>query len=297
MAVAVLCCLLPAAAAADEIVVRDRAASERAVERYWTPERMARARPLDAVREADGDLDLRAAPRRPKPPEFESGRVVDTAVAPNTVNGKLFGKIKGFGAYSCSATSVDAANRNTIISAAHCVVVPRNGGREARPATKLAFVPSYSEGTRPFGTWVFDRFVIYRSWRRNSNFNYDYSAIRMRPQDGVNLEDVVGGAQVATNLPVEEDYYAVGYPENLDDGEVMRYCLSPFAGFDPIPIAHGPPPIGMGCDMSFGASGGGWFVNGYLNSVTSFGYDDRPGFSYGPYFGKKAGELFAKGTR
>ncbi len=49
--------------------------------------------------------------------------------------------------------------------------------------------------------------------------------------------------------------------------------------------------------MSFGASGGGWFVNGYLNSVTSFGYDDRPEFSYGPYFGKKAGELFAKGTR
>jgi len=289
--------LLASTATADEIVAQKRVAPKRAVERYWTPERMDRARPLDAVREADGDLDLRAEPRRPKPPAYESGRVLDSATTGNTVNGKLFGKIDGFGPYTCSATSVDAGNRNMIVTAGHCVVEPRNGGREAELASKLAFVPSYHDGTRPFGTWVFDRFVVYRSWRRNSNFNYDFSAVAMRPQNGVNLEDAVGGAQIATNLPVDEDYYAVGYPQNLDDGEVMRYCRSPFAGFDPIPIEHGPPPIGMGCDMSFGASGGGWFVDGRLNSVTSFGYDNRPEFSYGPYFGNKAWRLFTRGAR
>jgi hypothetical protein len=296
-ATALGCLAFPAAASADGIVVEKRAAPKRAVERYWTPQRMERARPLDAVRRADGGLDLRAGPRRPNPPAYESGRVADPVAPGNAVNGKLFGRIGGFGPYTCSATSIDAANRNTIVTAGHCVVEPRNGRREARPAKKLAFVPGYEEGTRPFGTWVFDRFVVYRSWRRNTNFNFDYSAVEMRPRSGVNLEDAVGGARVATNLPVEETYYAVGYPENLDDGEVMRYCRSPFAGFDPIPIKNGPTPIGMGCDMSFGASGGGWFVDGYLNSLTSFGYDDRPEFSYGPYFGTKAGRLFAAAAR
>ena len=301
VAAALLCMLLPASASADELVIQKRADSKQSVEDYWTPERMARARPLEAIRKPGGGLDLRrGAPselRRPKPPAFLSGAVPNPATAPNTINGKLFGKIEGFGGYTCSATSIDSGNQNTIVTAGHCVVEPRNGSREAELASKLAFVPSYDQGERPFGTWVFDRFLVYRSWRRNTNFNYDFSAVRMQPQNGVNLEDAVGGAPVATNLPVEEDYYAVGYPQNLQSGEVMRYCLSPFAGFDPIPIKRGPPPIGMGCDMSFGASGGGWFVSGYLNSVTSFGYDDRPKFSYGPYFGNKAAALFAKAAR
>jgi hypothetical protein len=138
---------------------------------------------------------------------------------------------------------------------------------------------------------------VLRSWRRNGNFNYDYSAVEMAPQDGVNLEDAVGGAPIATRLPFDQTYYAVGYPVNIDQGQTMRYCLGDFDGFDPHPIAHGPKPIAIGCDMAEGASGGGWFVNGHLNSVTSFGYENHRDISYGPYFGSKADQVYAKGAR
>jgi hypothetical protein len=286
---------LPAGASADEVVVAKRADSVRSIERYWTPERMERARPLEAVREADGEVAVERGAPQPfnHPAMFESGRVPDPTAPGSSVNGKLFGKIKGVGGYECSATAVDAANRNLIMTAGHCVAEPAN----RKLAEKLVFVPSYGDEVQPFGTWVFDRIVVLRSWRRKSNFNYDFSAVRMAPQGAVNLQDAVGGAPVATHLPPRQTYQAVGYPANFDKGQTMRYCTSRFQGFDPHPIAHGPRPIAMGCDMGVGASGGGWFVNGSLSSVTSFGYDNHPDVNYGPYFGSKVDQVYAKGAR
>lgn len=287
--------LLPAAASADEIVVKERQAGEQAIADYWTAERIARARPLELVREPEGGVTVKRGAKDPfnHPAMFESGRVANPSAPPNSVNGKLVGKIAGVGPYECSATSVDAANRNLIMTAGHCVAEPAN----RRFAHKLAFIPAYDDEARPFGTWVFDRIVVLRSWRRNGNFNFDFSAVEMAPQGGVNLEDAVGGAAIATGLPVDQTYYAVGYPINIDQGQTMRYCLGDFDGFDPHPIAHGPKPIAMGCDMAQGASGGGWFVNGQLNSVTSFGYENHPDIGYGPYFGSKAVRVYTKGAR
>jgi hypothetical protein len=285
---------MPTAASAGGIVVKRREAGKDSVADYWTPERIAAARPLEAVRDEEGRITVRRGDPQPfnHPANFESGNVPNPATPPHTVDGKLYGKMKGFGAYECSATSVDAPNRNLIMTAGHCVAEPSTRGI----ASKLAFIPSYQDGNRPFGTWVFDRIVVLRSWRRNRNFNFDVAAVELAPQNGVNLEDAVGGVPVATRLPADQTYYAVGYPENFDDGQTMRYCLSGFEGYDPHPITRGPRPIAMGCDMSFGASGGGWFVgDGSLNSVTSFGYDDHPDIQYGPYFGMKAAQVYAKG--
>lgn len=298
VALTLLVFLLAAApAAAGEVVVSKRgggASRKNSIEDFWTRERVANARPLRLVRDEDGDAELRLGGTgdRNHPSPFESGPVSDPAAPPNTINGKLLGKIKGVGKYECSATSVDAGNRNLIFTAGHCVAEPFN--REL--ATKLAFIPSYDSGDRPYGTWVFDRIVVLRAWRRNSNFNYDFAAVEMSPQSGVNLEDAVGGAPVATNVPVEQEYHSVGYPSNFSGGRVMRYCLGPFDGYDPRPTGNGPTPIATGCDMGAGASGGGWFVNGHLASVTSFGYEDHRNVSYGPYFGNKARQVYEAGS-
>ena len=294
-ALAAVSVLLPAAAAADELVVEKRGSSKAAVADYWTPARMARARPLELVREPGGEVAVERGGKDPfnHPAIFESGRVPEPTAPGSSINGKLFGRIKGVGGYECSATSVDAANRNLIMTAGHCVAEPSN----RKFAKKLAFVPAYEEEARPFGTWVFDRIVVLRSWRRNSNFNYDFAAVELEPQGTLNLQDAVGGVPVATHLPADQTYYSVGYPVNLDSGQKMRYCRSDFQGYDPNPIAHGPRPIAIGCDMGAGASGGGWFVNGSLNSVTSFGYDNHPDVGYGPYFGSKTDLVYAKGAR
>jgi hypothetical protein len=281
---------------AGEIVVKERTsggAGKHAIEDYWTAKRIAAARPLEVVRSEDGEATVRRGHKDPfsHPAPFETGPVADPAVAPNTVNGKLYGKIRGVGPYECSATSVDAPNRGLIMTAGHCVAEPG-----LALASKLAFVPAFDAEVRPFGTWVFRKIVVLKSWRRNSNFNYDYSAVATSPQNGVNLEDAVGGALVATKLPVRQTYDSVGYPNNFQKGQTMWHCIGDLAGRDPRPIPNGPRPIAMGCDMGLGSSGGGWFVNGFLNSVTSFGYDDHPDVSYGPYFGKRAAEVYEKGA-
>lgn len=281
-----LAALAPGARARDLSVVERAggAAQERAIAAYWTAKRMRRARPLEAVRVDGRDARLRLRERavRNHPAGFESGPVPDPGVYPNRVHGKVFGRMRGLGAYTCSGTVVEAANRSTMVTAGHCVTDP-----EYDTARKLVFVPGYDQGMRPFGTWVFDRIVSQRAWRRNANFNFDFAALEMSPVGGVALQDAVGAIPVAPFLPVEQTYVATGYPANRRDTEMMWRCTAPFDGYDPRPIPNGPTPFAIGCDMNVGASGGGLTVDGSLASVVSFGYRDHPNVLYAPYFGRK----------
>ena len=266
------------------------AAQKHAIEEYWTARRMRAARPLEAVVSNRGEIDVRRRSMAPRnhPASFESGPVADPAVFPNTVNGRIFGRIQGIGDYSCTGPVVDAPSRSVVMTAGHCVAERGFG-----TAKKLVFVPAYDREARPFGTWVFDRIVAQRAWRRNSNFNFDFAAVSMSPREGVAVQDAVGAVPLAVNLPVEQTYVATGYPSNRAKGEVMWRCTGAFEGYDPRPLPNGPTPIAIGCDMAEGASGGGWQVNGALNSVSSFGYADHRKVLYGPYFGNKAFQVYS----
>jgi hypothetical protein len=268
------------------------AAKKRAIEDYWTPRRMREARPLEAIRSEGGAPRVRRPEKEPlnHPAPFESARVPDPGVYPNTVHGKVFGRLPKLGGYTCSGTVVEAANRSTMITAGHCVTDHAYGG----DATKLAFVPAYDRRARPFGTWVFDRLVTQRAWRRRSNFNFDLAGVELSPLNGVLVQDAVGAIPVAPHLPVQQTYVASGYPVNRADSEVMWRCTAPFDGFDPRPLPNGPKPFAIGCDMGFGASGGGMTVDGALASVVSFGYKNHRHVSYGPYFGRKLVEVYEK---
>lgn len=297
VALVALACVMSLALAGPaqaRVVVKEResgAAGEQRILDYWTDERLEAARPLEAIRDENGDPVIRRGDREAfnHPAPFESGPVANPSAPPNTINGKVFGRIRGIGQYECSATSLDALNRNLIMTAGHCVAEP---GLDL--ANRIVFIPSYEDGVRPYGTWVFDKIFVLKSWRKRQNFNFDFSAVRMSPQAGTgsNLQDVVGGVPISTNYPVEQTYTSVGYPANIDDGQIMRYCTGPFAGRDPQPLPNGPLPIAMGCDMLQGASGGGWFANGSLVSVTSFGYQNHKDIGYGPYLGSKAQSLY-----
>ncbi len=274
---------LPAAGA--EVVAR--AGSGAATARYWTAERMANARPLSAVRADSGP----ALKRAPQPPPFESFQVPDPTVAPLPTHGKVFGLLPGFGGYSCSATVVSTASRSVVMTAGHCVYDPRT--RVA--AKRLTFVPAYADGARPFGRWTASTARSTQEWIRRENFDFDYATLTMRPLGGALIEDVVGGRPLATDTPREQIYNAYGYPVNFADTELMWACRGGYAGDDPRPIPGGPAPIGMGCNMKQGASGGGWVNDlGQLVSVTSFGYPRRRGFLYGPYLTSKAARLVAR---
>jgi len=282
-AVAALTVLGLAPAAEATVVSR----AERGAGGYWTAERMADARPLDVVR-GGSEPALRLAPQ---PPPFESFAVPDPTAPPLTTHGKVFGVLPGIGRFECSATVVASASRRVVFTAGHCVYDPRT----ATVARRLTFVPSYDRGARPFGRWSAKAARTTVDWVRRANFDYDYATLTMRPRDGRRIEEVVGGRPLATGTPRAQIYTAYGYPSNFAGAQRMWECRGGYAGDDPRPIPGGPPPIGMACDMTTGASGGGWVDEaGQLVSISSFGYQRRPGFLYGPYLKAKAARLVAR---
>ena len=73
-------------------------------------------------------------------------------------------------------------------------------------------------------------------------------------------------------------------------------CSSPNRGSDS-PGGIGPKTIRSRCNMTGGSSGGGWIAKRTLLSVTSYGYDDQPGYLYGPYLSKSAKKLYKRMRR
>jgi hypothetical protein len=218
------------------------------------------------------------------------GPVNDPTVFPNTTNGKIYGRIPRFGGYECSGTVVDAPNLSVVFTAGHCVAESVR-----RLATRIVFIPSYDRRSEPFGRWAFQSIVVTDQWAERENFNYDIAAVVMsrQPDTGLTVQQAVGARGIAFGQPRQQPYAAFGYPFNKQRGQVMWTCATRFVRNDPHPVGGGPIPFGIGCDMSSGASGGGWVIAGdLLNSVSSFGYDARGDLLYGPYFGGRARKIY-----
>ena len=282
LALVALAATEPAVAVAD-VVARTSGAHGG----WWTAKRIARARPLSVTREG-AETSLKQAPL---PPPFESFEVPDPSVPPLPAHGKVFGVLPGFGKFECSATVISTPGRNVVMTAGHCVYEPHS--RVA--ARRLTFIPAYTDGARPFGRWSAAEARSTRDWIRRENFDYDYATLTMRPLGGRRIEEVVGGRARAGETPRAQTNSANGYPVNFADASRLWTCHGGYAGDDPRPIPDGPAPVGMGCNMKAGASGGGWVNDlGQLVSVTSFGYRKRKGFLYGPYLTSRTARLVAR---
>ena len=157
----------------------------------------------------------------------------------------------------------------------------------------LQFAPAYDGGQAPLGIWKGSEVLVQKQWARRGSNNYDYAAIVLQKLGGQTVEDVAGSKGFAYNINVKKkDYTAVGYPFNKGKTLDMWECDSPFGGSDPDYLKPGPKPFGIGCDMTEGASGGGWTIpGGFLSSVTSFGYRGLDNHLYGPRFDKKADRM------
>ena len=265
-----------------------------AVKRYWTPQRIAAARPLGASIDGAGRLDVDpSSPRRNHPIPFTSGPVIDPLLSGATVHGKLFTRLKGADR-ECSATSVNSLNRSVILTAGHCVYERGRGF-----ARRLAFVPAYDNHLRPLGTWVYDSVYVPREWYQREKADFDLAAVVTEPEGGTGVNDAVGAVTVVGNYPREQQTYsAFGYPANFGDARQMWRCVSPYGGDDPTASGAAPAPIAIGCDIGDGSSGGGWILpSGGIGSLTAFSYDRHPNVLYGPYFGDRALAVFGKAER
>jgi hypothetical protein len=217
---------------------------------------------------------------------YSRHEISDPSAPGYRTNGRLFVIAADGSPRVCSATALTSTNRSLVWTAAHCVFDHDTGGW----SRSLNFAPGYRSGSTPFGEWPVVSGRVLTGWTQYRDFRYDFAAVVVSPRStGTRLQDVVGGKGIAWNYPREQAFDAFGYPVAPPfDGERLYVCNSAYGGNGPYPGT-----IATGCDMTEGASGGGWLVNDtYLNSNNSYKLEDYPEVIFGPYFDSAAGSLF-----
>jgi hypothetical protein len=299
-----LLCLPSVASAAGPVRTSHVAQSPAAIKAYWTSARMRSAQPVDATAPTPlfeaGSRDR--ASRSAKALGLHE-RVGKTSSYPNRTEGKVFFTLgpPDAGNYACSGTAVRSPSRSLVWTAGHCVYDA--GVLGAGYATKWEFVPGYNDGRKPFGEWPASSLATTPQWKGSGLLDggdsaFDFGAARVAPHNDRRLQSTIGARRIAFNQPRDQVYTAFGYPAERPppefDGRHLFRCRSPYRGSDGY---VGPPAsIRISCDMTAGASGGGWVIwrdgSGYVASVTSYGYRNDASHLYGPYQGNAALSLY-----
>ncbi len=265
---------------------------------FWTPARMRQARPLDVPAPAGGGLARASAAGGDSEADSDFAVVPDPTAPGFRQNGAIFIVLPdGFGFGRCSGTAVDAPNRSVVITAGHCVNEFGHWFNQ-----DWVFVPGYHDGVRPFGVFVAKWLGATGPWVSGGSENADVgAAVVSRNERGQTLGAAVGGDKIAWGLSPSQVFDVHGYPVAAPfDGASQRLCAgTPFLGHDLISFLQpGPLNLALTCEVTGGASGGGWTIHGdVLNGVTNYGYGDDPTTDFGSYFGAAVGDLYKQASR
>ncbi|MQS11953.1 hypothetical protein F7Q99_06505 [Streptomyces kaniharaensis] len=243
------------------------------------------------------------------------------------VNGKILfdepGSTGGLkGSYECSGTVVaDPAHpgkSNLVWTAAHCV----HQGKGGAAFSHITFIPGFnssgalSGGKKatelsqfaPYGAWAARGQVTSPVWKAeggekgNAASQYDFAILRVEQPDGdtgKSLEETVGGAvPVWFNAPRDQlNLSEYGYPGAAPyDGLELNHCESG----RPVRLSfttERPAMLAVGCSMTGGSSGGGWFTvkdgkQTLVSNVSIGKHDGEPKIQAGPYLDDVAKGMF-----
>ena len=285
------------------------AAKTKAVSKYWTSARMKAATPLDQVSDSTGP---RQTPKTIDKPQGKTGSVkpAKSVVTPKAkrsglsaqyfkpnfpyysfgarTNGKVFFTRSGVN-YVCSATIVNSEGKSTVWTAGHCVT-----GNKVWDSN-FTFVPSYSNGSAPYGYWYAKTFTTTSAFFNNNNdFANDVAGVIMyRNSSGYRIVDYLGGQGITWNRSANYYACAFGFPQG-----------SPFNGqylFETCGNTYnaGNGTIYMYSGFTGGSSGGAWYYDyssssqsGYINGHNDFIYTSSPNYMYSPYYGNQVATVY-----
>jgi len=272
-AVAVLTAPAAAAAPADRVdtVSADDQAAALA---HWTPERMQQV--------SAGATEPAERTAQPW-----------TGPAPAGVGRFFFTEVPGVDHW-CTATAVTSENRDTLITAAHCVHPGFTRDDQEIKVTNVVFVPGYDHGQAPQGVFAARAFVVPDEYNLTP---LDVAMVVLGTQNGRHITDVAGAQRIAFGTRPTGNVSMFGYPGSIPvRGEFLLRCDVP------VTFQHN----GVGdtwnspCDMAGGSSGGPWLSDfdghtGAVFSVVSRGALDEDLHTLnleGPTLGDPAQEVY-----
>jgi V8-like Glu-specific endopeptidase len=158
---------------------------------YWSPKRMAAATPLDA--------------RHTVRSKTEASRPPSHTWTGSPVVGALF-LSNGSGSHYCTASVVDTPKKSLLLTAAHCLY--GSGGW----AKNVAFVPRYSRGSRPYGTWTVRYMYVDSRWKTKRDPDLDFGFAALGTRKGKRIANVVGADHLVTDQGYTDKVRVIGYP-------------------------------------------------------------------------------------
>lgn len=273
-------------------------ANERAtLARYWTPQRMKAAIPLDTPASGKPSAGSTGHPAGPASrlasPQGPTGDTVrpDNLTAPAT-QGKVFFYDPADGNdYVCSAGTVNSPAKDMVFTAGHCINDCNGTWME-----DWAYAPAYYDGDAPYGLWYANYQTSFNGWLDYCDLNYDVGVVNVLTNNSTELVDETGANGLVDNqgVPVVTIW---GYPAAPPyTGEIPYYCEDVQTSV----VSILDPRLAAGCAMTQGASGGPWLMNYDANSglgdedgVTSTNIPGSPGYIASPFFDSNIATIYA----
>ena len=208
----------------------------------------------------------------------------------NGLVGAVFTHNSG-GDHFCTASVVDSAGLNLIVTAAHCVYDPTLGQR-----SDLVFVPGYRNGDTPSGVWPLLSVTVDQSWKDSADPDMDVAFAVVQAQGGQQVQQVLGANRLGIDRGYDLPVRVTGYPSS---GEVPITCSNTTGEQSPTQLRIDCP------DYTGGTSGSPWVTDfdpatrtGTVVGVIG-GYQeggDTPDVSYSSYFGDGVQALYDRAT-
>lgn len=273
----------------------------RSVDDYWTPERMASAKPaVSTVGAAEARLAGRMPVGERVAPGTGSKPVAGTPSVMRTAERKSYSRRVGKMFYKfnkknwvCSGAVVNTKKKNMVFTAAHCLWDKKKGW-----AHKILFIPGYKKGKEPFGRYYAKHIAIgahfkkFHGVREDPRHDYGIMLVKNSRRHGPKIARKVGAFGIQWNAKYSRKMKATGYPAFHTSGGVQKSCKgrTHYSKYS----WRGAKMITMKCRaVTAGSSGGPWLHRAYINGqnagVNSFKHPRR---IFTPWFTRGVKKLY-----
>jgi V8-like Glu-specific endopeptidase len=263
------------------------ASAQSAAQGFWTAARMRSATPAGQSAASSPAATPQASPTAsPTPPPGTPDPVYFNGVP--TVGALFF--TTGTQAHFCTASVVQSATLDLVLTAAHCVY--DSGGYE----TNVVYVPQWHQGISPYGAWPVKTITVAAGWQQSRNPDLDFAFLAVTPPAGTKkpIQLVTGGLRLGINTAYSQPITPIGY--NNTDNEPIK-CATQSLKFEPTQIE-------FYCNnYQDGTSGGPWITHFNPRTGTGTvigeigGYEEGGDYawqSFSPYYSWSILRLFAQ---